>query len=362
MKKFLSTGIDTLDIVGIGALNIDFLATVSADVIECDDRIGGVEWGTEAAVEEVTLTNVLNSLSNESMTASAGGSAFNSLFALANMKSGLKLGYVGVAGRNPVQGLTPVKDLEQLSVDVSGVAVADDALSGVCLSVTAGGERTLLTHAGANLLMPDYIEENFEYLVSHLVRARIIHLTSFLDRTSALWLSRLVKEVKNRNPSVIVSFDPGHVWCCDKPEGFIELIRLSDLLFLNARELVELADEDLAIAEDQASSILEMIDNPKAQIFVKKPEGITCYQQDIAGTRSDHFSHEVLSSHEVKDATGAGDIFAAGLLSVLATSPVETELGARLGMKLARHKLKSVGNSSSKDFDSIRKSFMGIED
>lgn len=344
---------DTLDIVGIGALNIDLLATVESGTFDESNQIGGVEQGTEAAVEESILNAVLESVNADSVTASAGGSAFNTLFALANMESDLKLGYVGVSGRTPVRELEPVRDLKHLSVDVSGVAVAKNALSGVCLSVTTEGERTLLTHAGANLLMPEYLEKHFEDLVSYLVRTRIVHVTSFLDSTSALWLSRLIAEVKRLNPSLIVSFDPGHVWCLDKPEGFSELIRLSDLLYLNTREFAEIAGNILEDAETQARSILDMIDSPDARILVKRPEGISCYRLDENGMRTDFFGHQVLQAHEVKDATGAGDIFAAGLLSVIASAPLEIELGARLGMKLARHKIQRVGSLTQEDFTSI---------
>lgn len=349
-----------LDIVGVGALNIDFLATIATGAFEGVKQVGGVEWGTETAVDESTLKGVLGSLlSAAPVTTSAGGSAFNSIFALANMELGLKLGYVGVAGVSPVHGLTPVHDLEKLSVDVSGIAVASDALSGVCLSVTAEGERTLLTHAGANLLMTNYIEANFEALVSHLMHARIVHLTSFLDTTSALWLGRLISEVKKRKPSVIVSFDPGHVWCHDKPEGFIELIRLSNIIFLNNREFAETAGRLPEDSKERASTILEMIDSQRAKILVKTPEGVYCYSRDETGVRTDYFGHTALQAHEVKDATGAGDVFAAGLLAVLAHSPLKTELGATFGMKLARHKLRFVGNFNQKDFASIRREFIG---
>lgn len=347
-----------LDIVGIGALNIDFLATITSGTFEEVKQVGGVEWGTEAAVEESTLNEVLDSLNTESVAASAGGSAFNTLFALANMELNLKLGYVGVAGRSPVCGLTPVQDLEQLSVDVSGVVVAKDALSGVCLSVTSEGERTLLIHAGANLLMTEYLESNFNFLVSYLVRARIVHVTSFLDTTTALWLGRLIVEVKKREPSVIVSFDPGHVWCRDKPEGFAELIRLSDFLFLNTREFAEMTGKSSGDDEDRARVILEMIESTDAKLLVKRPEGISCYTLHKSGVRTEFFGHDTLQAHEVKDATGAGDVFAAGLLAVVAHSPLNIELGARLGMKLAKRKLGFVGSLSQKSFASIRREFI----
>lgn len=347
-----------LDIVGIGALNIDFLATIATGTFQEVKQVGGVEWGTEAVVKESILKEALDSLSAESVIASAGGSAFNTLFALANMDLDLKLGYVGVSGRSPVCGFTPVQDLEQLSVDVSGIAVLKDALSGVCLSVTSEGERTLLIHAGANLFMSEYLESNFNFIVSYLIRARIVHVTSFLDTTTALWLGRLIAEVKRHKPSVIVSFDPGHVWCSDKPEGFTELIRLSDFLFLNTREFAEITGNLPFDDEVRAHLILEMIDNPETKLLVKRPDGISCYSLDKLGVRTDFFGHDALQPHEVRDATGAGDVFAAGFLTVAEHPSLDIELGVRLGMKLAKNKLQIVGNLSQKDFVSIRREFI----
>jgi hypothetical protein len=55
---------------------------------------------------------------------------------------------------------------------------------------------------------------------------------------------------------------------------------------------------------------------------------------------------------------GAGDVFAAGLLAVLASRPMQVELGALLGMRLARHKLRYVGNSGHSQFAKITRDFI----
>jgi hypothetical protein len=121
-----------------------------------------------------------------------------------------------------------------------------------------------------------------------------------------------------------------------------------------------IAENFLESAEDQARSILEMCKSSDAQILVKKPDGITCYRIDKTDVRTSNFDHEALEAREVKDATGAGDVFAAGLLSVIAYLPLQTELGARLGMKLAKHKLKVVGSLTQRDFVSIRREFCNV--
>ena len=77
-----------------------------------------------------------------------------------------------------------------------------------------------------------------------------------------------------------------------------------------------------------------------------------------ACTQSEFYAHTPLSADQVEDATGAGDVFAAGLLVVLASQRMQIELGALLGMRLARHKLRYVGNAGHAHFAKVTRDFI----
>jgi sugar/nucleoside kinase (ribokinase family) len=151
------------DVVGVGAFNIDYLTDVSDQAgrgepesvgarIERVLAAAGVdlEWGTEHAVDERTIYAALAELDRASLKDSLGGSAFNAIYALAKLNLDLRLGFLGLAGRVPIPGQSGVRELAALEVDHRYVRYDETRLCGICFALQADGERTLLTHAGAN--------------------------------------------------------------------------------------------------------------------------------------------------------------------------------------------------------------------
>jgi hypothetical protein len=124
-----------LDVVGVGALNLDFIATVAAmpagtETASIRSRLERLaasssppfEWGAETVVDEKTIYAALEEVSTTSLDATLGGSAFNAVFALTQMQLGLRLGFVGVAGRVPIPGLSSLAQFVRLGVDHAFVA------------------------------------------------------------------------------------------------------------------------------------------------------------------------------------------------------------------------------------------------
>ena len=284
------------------------------------------------------------------MTATPGGSAFNTVYALAHLRRRLRLGYVGIAGRTPTPGNSPVQQLELHGVDTAGVARTDDALCGVCVSLQQGGHHTRLTHAGANELMADVIEDHFDELLAYLSRGRIVHVTSFLDPATPAQLLRLLQELRRVKPRVLISFDPGHVWAAERSPETLGIVRLTDVLLLNAREFRKLANpKPLDTQHQNARKIMAGMDNPDAVLLLKQSYGTTVFRR--RGTVDEpHAARPLLRYNEVRNGTGAGDVFAAGVLAALARSRQQVYLGVRLGMLLAGHKLRHVGTAGHKDF------------
>lgn len=315
------------DVIGIGALNLDYLTFGHvADVVA---RTGvALEQGVEHAVDEGTIQAAIDAVGSATTTAVLGGSAFNAIHAIAHTRAGLRLGYVGVAGRVPGSGRSSVEQLAELGIDHGFVRVDDEHLCGICLSLSEDGERTLLTHGGANERMADYLAEEFDRIVAYLATARIIHVTSFLDDRTAGELLAVLRAVKSVSPATLICFDPGHVWSTRTDPAIDGIIAISDYLLVNEREFHAIGNQVAGV------------------IVVKLASGIRLFR----GAVGEFYAQVPLPQEEIKDSTGAGDVFAAGLLTVLSKDPNQVELGALLGMRLARHKLRHVGTSGHGGF------------
>lgn len=368
-----SRGGFALDVVGIGALNLDYL-TCSDSAVDVDDawvplsaRIAELiddgrpapEWGTEAAVDEATVYAALEAANPSSLQTSLGGSAYNAIHALAQMHLDLRLGYVGVAGRVPGPGMSAVQQFETLGVDHSFVFRDDDHLCGVCFGFTENGERTLLTHAGANAAMADHIDSAFDELVAYLATARVIHVTSFLDDSTPSRLLAVLEAVKQVSPATLISFDPGHVWSHQPTPEIEGMVALSDFLLLNHREFHELGRYTEQDTEEAvAARLLDRLSNDRGVVIVKRRSGIHAWRREESKILDDFYPQVVLTDDEIEDATGAGDVFAAGLLAVLTADRLQIELGALLGMTLARHKLRYVGSHGHGQLAGIAQNFI----
>jgi len=305
-------------VVGIGALNLDYLVAGAAPVLP------PLEWGAEQGVDAATIRAVLDATEGRP---SLGGSAFNTVYAMAHAGAGLRLGYVGVAGRMPVPGLSALDTLDACGIDRRHVFRDDEHLCGTCVSILRDGDRTLLTHAGANAAFADHLDAGFDGLVSYLARARLVHVTSFLDDRTPGRLLAVLTAVRAASPGTLICVDPGHVWSTRPTTDIGGILRLADYALVNEREFRGPAGD--------------------ATVVVKHARGIRWYSgRELAGVRR----QVPLPAAEIVDATGAGDVFAAGLLIELAAGEAGIGPGCELGLLLARHKLRHLGSAGHAGF------------
>lgn len=361
------------DVVGIGALNLDYIVSsgtggvppaTAAWIGEVVRRLGITsEPGTETAVSAEVIRGVLvEADAVASPTPMLGGSAFNAVRATALADAGLRLGFVGVAGDMPLaHHLSIDSRFEQLRVDRSFVRHVP-GYAGICFSYPERGDRTLLTHAGANARMARFIEVERDAIAGYLAGARLVHVTSFLDEVTAPALVGLLREVRRLSSRTRVSFDPGHVWSANRTPAIDELAAMSDYLLLNDREFRELAGLEVGAGDSaRAAALLGRSEHEHVAVVVKRPEGVLVYRREpfegaVEGVACDFYDQTPLAPEEIADATGAGDVFAAGLLTVLAGGSVpsaepDVGTGVRLGMRLARHKLRHLGFDGSEFAD-----------
>ena len=137
-------------IIGVGSPIVDTVTQVDESFIE---QINGAKGGM-VYVETDTIEKLLGKAPNKAIK-SPGGSAGNTLFALARM--GNKAAFIGKTG-NCKNGIFYRESFEALGGDSNRFKIGS-VPNGQCLSlVTPDGERTLRTHLGAAMtLLPEEI-------------------------------------------------------------------------------------------------------------------------------------------------------------------------------------------------------------
>jgi sugar/nucleoside kinase (ribokinase family) len=360
-----------LDVVGVGAINLDYIIgddpapnEPGPQTDSLVDRLAALlagkttpfEAGAEHAVDEQTIGHALLETAELPMTAELGGSALRTVLALARLKLGLRLGFVGVAGHHPDYATNIARTLDELGIDHIHVH-DDDALCGICLSVQTGGQRTLLTHAGANTAMAEYLDEGLGDVGYYLARARAVHVSSFLDQETPARLAATLQIVRKLNPQTLISVDPGHVWASDPTPDIMYILGLADLLHLNDREFAALGRR--ATGESDTTVAARLLDeiNPCMTVAVKRPDGIYTARLDDGMLVTDVIPQTPIPTADILDDTGAGDVCAAGLLAALVSNQMQVRLGSHLGMQLARHTLGHRGSGGHHDFAKIAGDF-----
>jgi len=258
-----------LDLISIGALNIDLIARVSRFPVADE----------EVAVQDLEISH--------------GGSAAN--VAVGVSRLGYSSGFVGMVGSDQF-GEMLIEDLKREGVDVSHL-IRTEGNSGLVFAViNPAGERILYSSTGVSSkfdrsLMP----------VDYIKGARFLHLTSIIAEKAIDTLEFASSVACDNNIKVIL--DPGSMLAekgCKALSGILGNCYLITPSQIEANMLTGLQ------GEDAGRRLLEY--GPKAVIITGGAEGCLLITKDL--TRD----VPALRSKAV-DTTGAGDSFAAGLIS-----------------------------------------------
>ena len=344
------------EIIGLGALNVDYIASASRLSQHLAERVtestARFEWNREGPVDERTIDDAMRQLGAASLGSSLGGSAWLTIFALAQMRVGIGLGYVGVVGRIEAPGLSFIGQMEELGIDHRWVDPRPDRLCGLCLSYIDDTDRVMLTYPGANFEMVEHIRRNFGDLAVYLASARYVHVTSFLDGDTPVELLKILTRAKELNPEVRISFDPGFDWAEHPSPAVAGILALTDLLFVNYREFKALGRYEHGELDDTiARKVLERCAQDCTLFITKRYDFAEVYRGIRDGILSYRFQlSRPARETELEDATGAGDVFAAAVLASLTSRRLQVELGAFLGLSLARYKMRRrIGQSGLPD-------------
>ena len=277
------------DVIGIGAMNTDYIATSTALKKLKPDLVAEhqlhFEFGRERPATEAETRSVIDKIGGSIITKSLGGSSFNTICALAHAHADLNLGYIGVAGRSEAdEGFRSA--LSSCRVDCSLVADSK-ASSGICVSYISRGERSLLTWPGANIEMKKLLQDRRADIASAIGRARVVHVTSLFDSESPRILAEMLREAKSQNPWLQISFDPGHDWVRrvksgDNGDPIKEIMGISTYLFLNSVEFGILgSDAEIQTDLQVASDIFSYLSSQTILILLKRYNEIRVFHRLI---------------------------------------------------------------------------------
>jgi len=324
----------TINVYGVGNAIMDLQ-------VQCDDAFltaQGIEKGIMTLTSEDEQQRVLAALNDLKINYCSGGSAANTIVGIADM--GGKVAYVGKTGSDNF-GLQYASELQDLGIHFG--AKASNETTGTCVVlITPDAQRTMLTNLGVSAtLSPADIDE------AALKKAEYVYVEGYLfagDSTKAAALHAIALAKKNNVKVALTISDPFLIDICR--DEFVRLMENDvDLLFCNEDEAKALTGEadpiDAAHAIHKHCANVALTLGKNGSIIMHEGKAIAIESIEVAAI----------------DSTGAGDMYAAGVLYGItnglswkqaghlgshAAGKIVAQLGARLPAPLSPKEIQDL--------------------
>jgi adenosine kinase len=309
------------DVLGIGNAIVDVIARTDDDfLIEQKMRKGGMQL-----IDEPRATSLYDAMGPAVEV--SGGSAANTIVGAASL--GARAAFIGKV-RDDELGRVFAHDIRAAGVAFDTPPASGGPSTARCyVLVTPDGERTMNTYLGAAQdLHPKDID------AEAVAAAQVIYLEGYLwdppHAKEAFVKAAKIAHQAERDVALTLS----DAFCVDRYRAeFLDLIRTGtvDLVFANERELHSLyqtADFDSALNALRGDARLAVVTRSEKGCLV-----VTREETDVV---------PALPVERVVDATGAGDLFAAGFLVGLARG-ADYRTAARLGALSAAEVIQHLG-------------------
>lgn len=366
-----------MDVIGIGALNIDYIKSMSVLESLISKLRKEFEPGDELFRSNETIENIIHNFGRDGFDyVGPGGSAFNTIRCLAQLNLGFTLGFVGVVGDPSVD--CDLNDfIKKYSIDSRHIYKRTGP-SGKCISVywTWDGSRSLMTAPGVNNELNTILSNGAKLaeLSDYVAEAKWVHLSSLVDSESFAKVIKILKNAKIKNQCLTISFDPGSEYCREPTDIVKDAIKISDYLFLNGKEFLELADyrevreKGKKSVDDKeiASRIFKSIGCSNLMIVLKAYNSTRFFQKFGDSTLTRGFWKIPLWPNwmKIKDDTGAGDVFTAGFIATQLVPALRFDMKSAISFSssLVKTKLKIAGcEADSRYQDVLNKTLKDIQ-
>ncbi len=309
------------DVLGIGNAIVDVIARAEDDFLVAH----GMHKGTMALIDEARAQAIYDAMGPA--VESSGGSAANTIVGVASF--GGRAAFVGKVNDDEL-GRTFAHDIRAARVAFDTPPASDGPSTARCyIMVTPDGERTMNTYLGAAQdLHPNDIDETM------IASAAVVYLEGYLwdppHAKEAFVKAAAIAHKAGRRVALTLS----DAFCVDRYRAeFLELIRKGtvDIVFANEHELhslYETGDFDTAVKSVRADAKLAVVTRSAKGCMVVSHEMIEAVR--------------AIPIEQVADATGAGDLFAAGFLVGHAQGK-DHRTSARLGALAAAEVIQHIG-------------------
>ena len=285
------------DVLGIGNAIVDVMARADEDFLVAEGLTKGSMHLVDAKRAELIYQRI------GPATESSGGSAGNTVAGIASLG-----GHAAFLGKVAADQLGKIyrHDMKAIGVEYDTLALDDGTPTGRSIVlVTPDGERTMNTFLGAaQALSPDDVDP------AKIAAASIIFLEGYLwDPPEAKAAFRRAAELAHGSGRK-VALTLSDAFCVNRyRDEFLDLIqsRAVDIVLANVAELKSLyrtVDLDAGLEALRGDATMATVTASAEGSYVVTPAGI----EHVPATEIDR----------VIDATGAGDLFAAGFLLGLA--------------------------------------------
>ncbi len=277
-----------MKILGIGNAIVDVLCKVSDEFL----KQHSLTKGTMKLVDELEFTKLLSSLKIEETI--SGGSVANSIVGLSHL--GDKVGFIGKISQDEL-GQKYEDGLKKEKVEFLYKKKEEKIPTGSCLIlITPDSERTMCTFLG----IAGKIDHN-DVKEKDIKDAEIVFLEGYL------WDEGNPKKAFDKaiTNSKKVAMSLSDLFCVERHKThFLELVKSKlDIVFANEKEIMSLIN---------AKTFSEVISFSKE---IKKNIIITRGDKGAVSINKDKVEEiKAQQNLNIKDLTGAGDLFAAGYL------------------------------------------------
>lgn len=353
-----------VDVIGIGAINYDYMFTCKKSdnknkiADDGEENLGCCDIEIEEEISELYKTC-------KHYSTQIGGSSLLTLKTINAIDKSLSIGFVGVCGQisefdkrygknlNVKNELSFIDNQEWLFYPDMDAPISQRYIAKAVIKLHKNTRDHINISQSANDLIINYIKKKEQNtgrsIVDYLSQAKWIHITSLNLFEHFEEIMKYVIKAKENNRFLKMSMDLGYQYTKEKSVELKKYLKYADYIFLNQSEYnnliknTDLPDDDKYI---KLSTYFENIKNINTKIFIIKHKS----HHELIDMRNGVpyiYYHKSLPFYKIYNDTGAGDCFAGGFIAATLSDKLIAQQPASvsLGVLAAKTRMKTMENS-----------------